>query len=158
MDKGMIIEIDHMSYATRMQTLDAIESRSYSGVVSSHGWMENMASVRERIFGGGHHGTVQQYTVRTGHHLAALCCRNEALSLFDRHWHGGPMQGVTSQPSGDDGFTPQYPFSRLMVWSPSRNPRQATGNSISPTKVATYGMYAEWVETCVIAMPMPTTR
>ena len=37
-DKGMIIETDHMGVRTRAQTLAILESRGYPGVITSHSW------------------------------------------------------------------------------------------------------------------------
>lgn len=148
MDKGMIIEIDHMSYATRMQTLDAIESRSYSGVVSSHGWMENMASVRERIFRVG--GIMAPFN-STPSGLATIWQRYAAemkpYPYLIGIGMGSDVQGVTSQPSGDDGFTPQYPFKSLDGLVTFTQPKAGNRQfNFADEGVATYGMYAEWVE------------
>jgi hypothetical protein len=38
MEKGMIIDPDHMSVLARNATLDLLEARRYGGVVSSHSW------------------------------------------------------------------------------------------------------------------------
>ncbi|WP_067515462.1 ricin-type beta-trefoil lectin domain protein [Endozoicomonas ascidiicola] len=42
-DKKMLIEMDHMSPDTATSVMDIVEARSYSGVVTSHSWM-NAAS------------------------------------------------------------------------------------------------------------------
>ena len=38
MDRGMLIDIDHMSAKATDQALDLLESRNYPGVISSHSW------------------------------------------------------------------------------------------------------------------------
>lgn len=38
-DKGMMIELDHMSNDTATQVLDIAERRNYSGLITSHSWM-----------------------------------------------------------------------------------------------------------------------
>ena len=50
-DRGMIVNIDHLSYYTLVETLDILEDRHYSGVVSDHGWIENSIDIRDRIYG-----------------------------------------------------------------------------------------------------------
>src|SRR3990167_8779760 len=49
-DKGMILDIDHMGYYTQMDTLYILEQRQYAGVVSSHSWMESNEQIRARMF------------------------------------------------------------------------------------------------------------
>lgn len=147
-DKGMIIEIDHMSYNTRVQTLDVIENRQYSGVVSSHGWIENMPEMRERIFRLG--GVMSPFN-STPSGLAATWKRYAgemaAFPYLVGIGMGSDVQGVTSQPMGDSGFVPQYPFMSvdgLVSFTPPR-----AGNrqfDFATEGVANYGLYAEWVE------------
>jgi hypothetical protein len=51
-DKGMIVETDHMSVSTRAQTLAILESRGYSGVITSHGWGDDTSRQRIQALGG----------------------------------------------------------------------------------------------------------
>ncbi len=50
-DRGMLIELDHTSAKSASDIMDILESRSYSGVVSSHSWMSKAKG------GGVHHNT-----------------------------------------------------------------------------------------------------
>lgn len=147
-DKGMILEIDHMGYNTRIETLDILENRQYSGVVSSHGWIENMPEMRARIFrlGGlmspfnstpsGIASTLKRYSGEMGEFPFTI-----GIGI------GSDVQGVTSQPTGDSDFTPSYPFKSvdgLVTFTPPK-----TGNrsfDFSREGVANYGLYAEWLE------------
>ncbi len=52
MAKGMIIDPDHMSVLARRATLDLLEARRYSGVVSSHSWSSSDAYPRIYKLGG----------------------------------------------------------------------------------------------------------
>ncbi|MDX6665739.1 MAG: hypothetical protein QOG68_1945, partial [Solirubrobacteraceae bacterium] len=52
MDKGMIIDPDHMSVSARNATLDLLEAHKYSGVVSSHSWSTPDAYPRIYKLGG----------------------------------------------------------------------------------------------------------
>lgn len=147
-DKGMIIEVDHMSYNTRIQTLDVVENRQYSGVVSSHNWIENMPELRERIFRLG--GVMSPFN-STPSGMAVNWKRNaaemEKFPYLVGIGIGSDIQGVTSQPSGDEGFVPEYPFKSvdgLVTFTPPR-----AGNrefDFASEGVANYGLYAEWVE------------
>ncbi|MBY5980824.1 ricin-type beta-trefoil lectin domain protein [Ferrimonas balearica] len=38
-DMGMLIELDHMSAHTATEVMDIVEARGYSGVITSHSWM-----------------------------------------------------------------------------------------------------------------------
>ena len=51
-DKGMIIETDHLSVRARAQTLAILESRGYSGVITSHGWGDETSRQRIQALGG----------------------------------------------------------------------------------------------------------
>lgn len=147
-DKGMILEIDHMSYNTRVQTLDVLENRQYSGVVSSHGWIENMPSMRERIFRLG--GIMSPFN---GSPSGISTNWKRYAAEMEQHPYligigmGSDVQGVTSQPMGDSDFEVQYPFSSvdgLVTFTPPK-----TGNrsfDFTTEGVANYGLYAEWVE------------
>ena len=40
-DKNMLIELDHMSNLTATATMDIVQARNYSGVITSHSWMRD---------------------------------------------------------------------------------------------------------------------
>ncbi len=52
-DMGMLIELDHMSADTATQVMDIVEARQYSGVITSHSWMNSAKD------GGLHNNTVR---------------------------------------------------------------------------------------------------
>lgn len=147
-DKGMIIEIDHMSYNTRVQTFDVLENRQYSGVVSSHGWIENMPEMRERIFRLG--GIMSPFNGSPTGISATWKRYADEMSEFPYLVGigiGSDVQGVTSQPTGDEGFVPDYPFRSvdgLVTFTPPAVGDRAL--DFSTEGVAHYGLYAEWVE------------
>jgi microsomal dipeptidase-like Zn-dependent dipeptidase len=51
-DRGLVIETDHMSVRTRAQALAILESRGYSGVITSHGWGDDTSRQRIQALGG----------------------------------------------------------------------------------------------------------
>ena len=52
MERGMVIDPDHLSVLARQQLLDVVERRGYSGVVSSHSWSTPDAIPRILRLGG----------------------------------------------------------------------------------------------------------
>lgn len=52
MQRGMIVDIDHMSVATADATLGILEDAGYSGVVSSHSWSDPLFYERIYALGG----------------------------------------------------------------------------------------------------------
>ena len=52
MDRGMIVDIDHMGVKTADATLDILEEAGYSGVVSSHSWSDPLLYKRIYALGG----------------------------------------------------------------------------------------------------------
>jgi microsomal dipeptidase-like Zn-dependent dipeptidase len=51
-DRGMIIETDHMSVKARNETLTILESRDYSGLITSHSWGDGTSQQRLQRLGG----------------------------------------------------------------------------------------------------------
>lgn len=51
-DMGMIVETDHLSVKGRERVLDILESRGYSGVITSHSWGDGTSRVRIQALGG----------------------------------------------------------------------------------------------------------
>jgi microsomal dipeptidase-like Zn-dependent dipeptidase len=51
-DRGMIIETDHMSVRTRAQALAILEARGYSGAITSHSWGDATSRQRIQALGG----------------------------------------------------------------------------------------------------------
>lgn len=147
-DRGMILEVDHMSYPTLLDTLDILEARNYSGVVSSHGWIENRREIRERIFRLGGlmapfnrrpssvHGALQQYAAEMEQSFGIA-----GVGLAT------DIQGVTSQAAADPDVEVDYPFSSIdgtvTFYPPKTGNRQF---SYATEGVAHYGLLPEWIE------------
>jgi microsomal dipeptidase-like Zn-dependent dipeptidase len=51
-DRGMIVETDHLSVKGRARVLDILESRGYSGVITSHSWGDDTSRARIQALGG----------------------------------------------------------------------------------------------------------
>lgn len=147
-DRGMLIDIDHMGYSTQMDTLDILEQRQYGGVVSSHGWMESNADIRQRLFRLG--GQISPFNHRPGDNAAVMKQYKQEMEGFGFPvgiGMGSDVQGVTAQTDGDPGVQIEYPFGS--VDGQVHFTRPATGNRVfdyTRDGVAHYGLMAEWVE------------
>ncbi len=147
-DKGMILEIDHMSYNTRIATLEILENRHYSGFISSHGWIENMESMRDRIFKlGGMMAPFNDTPSKIASTINLYSKEMQSYPYLIGIGIGSDVQGVTSQPTGDSHFTISYPFKSVdglvTFTQPKTGDRAFDFNSEG---VAHYGVYAEWLE------------
>ncbi len=147
-DKRMIIDPDHMSVLARRQTLDLLESRRYSGVISSHSWSTPDAYPRIYRLG----GIVTPYAGdSTGFAREWKVLKGERDPRF--YWgmgYGADMNGFGSQgaPRKDAAQNPVvYPFKSFD--GKQTVDREVTGKrvwDINTDGVAQYGMYPDWVE------------
>jgi len=48
-DRGLMVEVDHMSLKSATRAVELAEARNYSGVLSSHSWMD--PHLRARVYG-----------------------------------------------------------------------------------------------------------
>ena len=146
-DKGMILEVDHLSYATLDAALDIIEERQYSGVVSSHGWLNDTAGTRARILSLG--GLLSMKGAPSGA-ANSIAKYEEEMQPYDYALGlsmGSDIQGVSSQPGGDNDVIINYPFTSVDGLVTFTEPK--TGNrtfDFANEGIAHYGLYAEWVE------------
>lgn len=148
MNKGMIIDPDHMSVLARNQTLDLIEARKYSGVVSSHSW--STPDAYPRIYklggvvtpiGGGSESMVKDWKT--------LKAERDPRFYFGFGW-GADLNGFHSSgaPRADAAKNPVvYPFKS---WDGKQTiDKLTTGQrtwDINKDGVAHYGLYPDWIE------------
>lgn len=148
MQKGMLIDPDHLSVLARKQLLAITESERYSGVVSSHSWSTDDAYPR---------------IVKAGGFLAPYA---GASTTFAREWkrlrdtmpkdfpfaigYGADMNGFGKQgpPRADAAKNPvSYPFKS---WDGAVTfGKQRTGVrefDLNVDGVAHYGLYPDWIE------------
>jgi microsomal dipeptidase-like Zn-dependent dipeptidase len=138
----LIVEIDHMDAISRNQTLDLLESKGYSGVISAHSWASPLNHPRIYRLGG--------LVTPSAHDAPGFVGDWKAFrKLSDRHYYfgfgfGSDMNGLAEQ---GKPHPIHYPFKSLdgkVTFN-----RQVTGQrTFDYTKdgVAQYGMYAEWLE------------
>lgn len=146
MQRGMIIELDHMSAKAADQTLDILEAAGYPGVISSHSWADK--GYLERIYALG--GMVTQYGAN-GAGLVPEWQRTKPLR--DRHGIVGYGVGIDANGFGHlagprGGSNPVvYPF-KSFDGSVTID-RLQTGNRVWDINVdgmAHYGLLPDLVE------------
>lgn len=147
-EKGMILEIDHMSYPTLLDTLETLEGLDYPGFVSSHGWIENLPDIRRRMFRLG--GLMAASNGRPRDTAQAILqYQRERSEFFPESGVGigSDIQGVSSQATGEDDLTIQYPFpsvdGKVQFFPPETGLRRF---DYDREGVAHYGLLAEWIE------------
>jgi hypothetical protein len=144
-DKGMIVNPDHMSQRAVEETITIAESRRYSGVISPHGWMDPGNFPRIWALGGvamlgG--GTVDGHVERWKHY-------RPKSTPFPIGWGlGTDIGGLFAQP----GPSPKakdvtYPFTSAD--GAVRFDKLTVGKrtfDYATEGIANYGLYADWVE------------
>ena len=145
MDSKSIVEIDHMGVKSRNQTLDLLEQRRYSGVISAHTWASPLNYPRIYRLGG----------------IVTPAAGSESASKFVGEWaayrklrdkrfyfgfgYGSDTNGLAVQASPPDRPL-SYPFRSLT--SGTKFGRQVTGQrtfDYNSEGVAHYGLYADWL-------------
>jgi microsomal dipeptidase-like Zn-dependent dipeptidase len=144
-DRGLILDVDHMSGRARDAALDLLERRGHSGVVSSHGWAD--ADSLPRILELG--GVVSPYAsaspgfVRDWEVLRPLAPDRYLFGVG----FGADSNGLGGQPTARKGPDPvRYPFAGFGGTTISR---QVTGQrtfDVNVDGVAHYGLYPDWIE------------
>lgn len=149
MDKHMLIEIDHMSADGAAAVLDIAERRSYSGVMSSHSWLDD-AQHADRIAQLG--GVIARYAATpygTSSWVKSTIEKYEGTPYLKSVGFSTDMGGLGGQanPRYDAESNPLvYPFTTeagLTIY------RQSSGNKVFDYNVhgmAHYGMMADYIQ------------
>ncbi len=146
MDKRMIIDPDHLDVIARRQLLSIVESRRYSGIISSHSWSTKDAFPRIYELGGmvtPYAGDATKF-VESWRKLRTM--KNERF-YWGIGW-GADMSGFGNQGRPRRGPNPvRYPFSSWDGKVTLDRPRTGTRTfDINRDGVAHYGLYPDWVE------------
>jgi len=150
-DAGVLVELDHMSVKTSHAVMDRLEARGYAGVVSSHQTESQLsAALMPRILrlGGFLSPTANPAPVDY------LDRWKQALAARDPRFvfgigYGSDMNGLAAQsrPGSETGDPLDYPFRALD--GRTTLDREQWGErtfDITQDGLATYGMYADWLE------------
>jgi hypothetical protein len=146
MEKGMIIDPDHLSVLARRELLDIVEAEGYSGLVSSHSWSTPDALPRIYRLGG-------MVTPYAGSSTGFVEEWREVKAMRDPRFYfgfgyGADMNGFGAQGGPRGGANPvSYPF-RSFDGAVTLD-RQRSGQRVFDVNldgVAHYGLYPDWVE------------
>jgi hypothetical protein len=145
MDRGMVIDIDHMSAKATDQALDLLEARNYPGVVSSHSWVD--PSYYPRIYALG--GMAVPYGWGTERFLGEWRSMKAAAGPGSDFGFGAGFDtgGFGHQPPPRPGSAVQYPFTTFD--GGSTVDRQRTGQrvfDVNTDGLAHYGLLPDWLE------------
>ncbi|HEU5253785.1 MAG TPA: Coagulation factor 5/8 type domain-containing protein [Solirubrobacterales bacterium] len=147
-DRGLMIEVDHMSAKAASRALALAEARGYSGVLSSHSWMD--PHMRSRVYGLG--GFIEPITtspesfVEEWRQLRAVADPRFRFGIG----FGADANGFHSQPPARGADKPDpvaYPFKSLdgrITFD-----KQVSGQRVYDVNVdgvAHYGLYPDWME------------
>src|SRR4051794_2844700 len=138
----MIVNPDHMSQRAVAGTLDELEKRKYSGVISPHGWMDPGNWPRIWKLGGlafPGHSSAASYVAEWKKY------RPRKTPYLTGWGYGADLGGLSNQPATGGKGSITYPFRSYdgrVTFT-----RQKTGDrTFDYTKegVAQYGLYADW--------------
>lgn len=146
-DKGMIVNPDHMSQRAVDETLSIAEAHDYSGVISPHGWMDPRNWPRIWALGGMAFpgaGSASSFVD------AWRAYRPKRTPYYFGWAYGADLGGLAVQGQPAPQGSPEsvtYPFKSLD--GATTVYRQQTGDRVfdySKEGVAHYGLYPDWVE------------
>ncbi|MCX5009753.1 membrane dipeptidase [Streptomyces sp. NBC_00555] len=147
MKRNMMLEIDHMSVKAADRALQLLESERYSGVLSTHGWMDDNWTERVYGLGGfitGHMYEAPAFTAEARRHAALRAKYGAGYGI------GTDMNGFAwlPGPRADAGNPVRYPFR-----SPDGGSvldRQVTGSRVWDVNTdgggTHYGLVPDWIE------------
>lgn len=144
-ERGMIVEIDHMSAKAAARTLEILEETEHAGVVSSHSWMAD--EYMDRLYALG--GFATQYGHTAQEYVDGWNTARPLLEKYDSGYgFGSDMNGFggTPAPPSEDA-TIDYPFTTLD--GSSVVDQQVTGErtwDYNAEGVSHYGMLPDWIE------------
>jgi microsomal dipeptidase-like Zn-dependent dipeptidase len=159
-DRGLMIEVDHMSLKAATRTLELAEARNFSGVISSHSWME--PRLRSRVYGLG--GFIEPITTGPESFIEEwkqLRAAADARFRFGIGF-GADANGFHAQPPARGAGQPNavsYPFKSLdgrVTFD-----RQVSGQRVYDVNVdgvAHYGLYPDWMEQLRLLAGEPIAR
>ncbi len=154
-DKKMLIELDHMSNDTATATMDIVEARGYSGVISSHGWMNHgkhgavHANQRRLMEAGGYMSPMNSSANNIDSKISKYLDVVEQTPFLNGVGFSTDMSGLAGQPGprGDADTNPlSYPFTSEfgLVFD-----KQKSGNrtfDFNVDGIAHYGMVADHLQ------------
>jgi microsomal dipeptidase-like Zn-dependent dipeptidase len=147
-ERGLMVEVDHMSAKAASRALELAEQNAYSGVLSTHSWMD--PNLRSRVYRLG--GFIEPITSGAESFIEEW---RQLRAVADPRFHfgigfGADANGFHAQPSarGLDKPNPvTYPFKSLdgRVTFDHQVSGQRTYD-VNVDGVAHYGLHPDWME------------
>jgi microsomal dipeptidase-like Zn-dependent dipeptidase len=148
-DRGLMIELDHMGVKTGRRVLELAEARGYSGILASHSWSD--PHVLSRIYSLG--GFVEPITTQPEHFIEEWQQARAAAAGSGFRFgigFGADANGFHAQPPARGAGAPSpvtYPFKSLDGGVTFE--RQVSGQrtyDVNVDGVAHYGLHPDWME------------
>jgi hypothetical protein len=145
--RGMVFDPDHMSAYARQASLDYMQARHYSGVVSSHSWGDDANYFQILRMG----GVVTPYAGDSASFLGKwelLRTKADPRFLYGVGWgsdiNGFGSQGGPRNPAPGKGVS--YPFRTLGGATVQKLTTGQRTWDVNKDGVAGYGLYPDWVQ------------
>jgi hypothetical protein len=148
-DKDMVIETDHLSVRARARTLAILESRGYSGVITSHSWGDDTSRQRIQALG----GFVAPYANTTKDFIGEW---QEARATQSNSYvwgigFGADTNGLGKQAAPRPGASTDnpvtYPFISFDGGATIHQSQWGTRSwDFNQTGAAHYGLFLDWIE------------
>ena len=147
-DRGLMVEVDHMSLKSATRAIELAEARDYSGVLASHSWMD--PHLRSRVYALG--GFIEPITTKPEDFIdewKQLRAASDPRYKFGIGF-GADANGFHAQPPARGAGAPNpvtYPFKSLdgRVTFDHQVSGQRTYD-VNVDGVAHYGLYPDWME------------
>ena len=148
-DRGMIVETDHLSVKGRARVLEILESRVYSGVITSHSWGDDTSRVRIQALG----GVVSPYANTATQFIKDWqdARSTQSASYLWGIGFGTDTNGLGSQAAPRPGAVTHNPVTYPFASFDGRATihQSQWGNRLWDLNLdgaSHYGLYADWVE------------
>ena len=148
-DMGMIVEADHLSVRARAQVMTILESRGYSGVITSHGWADETSRGRIQALG----GFVAPYANTTNEYIGEWqkARATHAPGFLRGFGFGTDTNGLGKQAAPRPGALTDrpvtYPFSSFDGGTTIRQSRWGTRLwDFNRAGASHYGLFVDWIE------------
>jgi microsomal dipeptidase-like Zn-dependent dipeptidase len=148
-DMGMIVETDHMSVRGRDLVLNILESRGYSGVITSHSWGDDTSRVRIQALG----GVVSPYANTTKTFISDWEAARETqpAQYFWGIGYGTDTNGIGSQaaprPGAPENDPVTYPYTTFDGGTTMYQNRWGERLwDFNHDGAGQYGLFPDWVE------------
>ncbi|HYF28124.1 MAG TPA: Coagulation factor 5/8 type domain-containing protein [Baekduia sp.] len=146
-DKGMMIDPDHMSVRARAELLTILEKRGYPGTISSHSWSDVSSIPRILRLGGvvsPMAGSSERFAKSWRETRAARDTRRPFGIGFGADMNGFASQGAPRSDAAQRPLT--YPFKTIHGLTADKQRSGQRTFDFNRDGVAHYGMFVDWAQ------------